>query len=142
MNLEPYNRPFLGLCSNCTALTLRFVEVQLSIKLPFSSYPNALIPQAVCKTSGFPTTETLCVLLIKIVSKCASIVDHRGQVALLAIESPYTNLSGSAVEQSTDSCNEVSGLQSPVLLSELREYSTPNGVGGGRSITLNTNQSK
>ena len=86
--------------------------------------------------------DTLYVLPIEMMSECASIVDGREQAALLAIESPYTNLSGSAVEQSTDSCNEVSGLQSPVLLSELREYSTPNGVGGGRSITLNTNQSK
>ena len=44
-----------------------------------------------------PTTSRVFVLLIKVTSKCTSIDDHRDQVALLATESPYTNLSATAV---------------------------------------------
>ena len=43
------------------------------------------------------TTETLYVLPTEIMSECAYIFDHRDQVALLAIESPYTYLSATAV---------------------------------------------
>lgn len=44
-----------------------------------------------------PTTEKLFVLHIKVMSKCSSIDDNRDQVALFATESPYTNLSATAV---------------------------------------------
>jgi hypothetical protein len=44
-----------------------------------------------------PIIERLFVLSIKIVSECASVDDHRNEVALLATESPYTNLSATAV---------------------------------------------
>jgi hypothetical protein len=37
------------------------------------------------------------VLSIKIISECVSIDHHRDSVALLATESPYTNLSATAV---------------------------------------------
>jgi hypothetical protein len=44
-----------------------------------------------------PAIEIRSVLPIEIVSEYASIIDHRYQIALLAIKSPYTELSATTV---------------------------------------------
>jgi hypothetical protein len=65
--------------------------------LPYRTYFNVLILWASRKFPGIPTIERLFVLPNEIMSKCVSIDDYGDEIALLATESPYTNLSATAV---------------------------------------------
>lgn len=50
-----------------------------------------LVPWAIYKPSVMLTVEITSVLLIEIMNECASVVDRRDYVALLDVESPYTD---------------------------------------------------
>lgn len=65
---------------------------QVCILLQYRSHLDVLILSAMWRSSGSPAIERLFFLPVEIVSRCAVIENYRDKVALLATESPYTNL--------------------------------------------------
>lgn len=60
-------------------------------------YANVLVPEAMCTSPSMPTIEMLLEVHVGVMSKCATIVDHRDRVILVTLEIPYTNFSAAAV---------------------------------------------
>lgn len=81
------------------SITLRFHTLARLAIACWSRHGYVNVPtlSAMRRFSGMLTTERPFVLPTKLISKCASIEDHRGWVVLLATESLYTNLSATAV---------------------------------------------
>lgn len=73
-----------------------------------------------------PTVEMLFDLSISFVNGCANIDNHKDLVALLTLESPYTNLSPIAIHAPTKSSCNLTSSRPPSQLTTNNEFKVDN----------------